>query len=305
MTPEISEFSYGFALTNELVGWTALKAAPVFPSLIEEGKKGGGYDVKLDAPGKPLYLQFKRAHCMTRRSAREISKHRLGLVPPFYRFPITERKVSFQHTSLYELDDGSNLVFYVAPRFHTLDEINSAWDEQRVAQRSIFVSPREIGLIHDDDAHTVSYDEWLAYFCSEPKAIKAFSVVDLQERLASRVKDDARSVRDQLSEWLADLRATRERAHETQLQIERTIQERNVAERAVEWTEDGIWTGEATEHKLGRAPSDINELPSPPPLPEMDVRTPKELSPEQSILRLISDEARRSFNAQLFVVQPQ
>src|SRR4051794_37173385 len=77
VTPEISEFSYGFALTNELVGWTALKAAPMFPSLIEEGKKGGGYDVKLDAPGKPLYLQFKRAHCMTRRSAREISSYGL------------------------------------------------------------------------------------------------------------------------------------------------------------------------------------------------------------------------------------
>lgn len=32
MKPEISEFSYGFALTNELVGWVALSAAPVFPS---------------------------------------------------------------------------------------------------------------------------------------------------------------------------------------------------------------------------------------------------------------------------------
>jgi len=38
MTPEISEFSYGFALTNELVGWAPVAAAPLFPSLIEEGK---------------------------------------------------------------------------------------------------------------------------------------------------------------------------------------------------------------------------------------------------------------------------
>jgi len=41
MTPEISEFSYGFALTNEIVAWATLKIAPIFPSLIEEGKKGG------------------------------------------------------------------------------------------------------------------------------------------------------------------------------------------------------------------------------------------------------------------------
>lgn len=41
MIPEISEFSYGFALTNELVSWSKLTAASIFPSLIEEGKKGG------------------------------------------------------------------------------------------------------------------------------------------------------------------------------------------------------------------------------------------------------------------------
>ena len=55
MTPEISEFSYGFALTNEIVAWVPLKIARVFPSLIEEGKKGG-YDLMLDMPGVPLYL---------------------------------------------------------------------------------------------------------------------------------------------------------------------------------------------------------------------------------------------------------
>lgn len=43
MKSDISEFSYGFALTNELVGWVNLRAAPDFPSLIEEGKPGGGY----------------------------------------------------------------------------------------------------------------------------------------------------------------------------------------------------------------------------------------------------------------------
>jgi len=53
-----------------------LSAAPIFPSLIEEGKAGGGYDVKLDWPFAPLYLQFKRSECMTRRSAREYRKIR-------------------------------------------------------------------------------------------------------------------------------------------------------------------------------------------------------------------------------------
>ena len=48
MAPEIPEFSYGFALTNEIVGWNGVSTAPIFPSLIEEGWSGGGYDVLLD-----------------------------------------------------------------------------------------------------------------------------------------------------------------------------------------------------------------------------------------------------------------
>lgn len=39
LIPEISEFSYGSALTNELAGRMALSVAPVFSSLIEEGKR--------------------------------------------------------------------------------------------------------------------------------------------------------------------------------------------------------------------------------------------------------------------------
>src|SRR6516225_8362623 len=104
MTPEISEFSYGFALTNEIVGWAPITAAPLFPSLIEEGKAGGGYDVKLDMPAVPLYLQFKRADCMMRRSAKELNIYNLPLFRPFHRFKIAESGKSDQHELLLSLD---------------------------------------------------------------------------------------------------------------------------------------------------------------------------------------------------------
>ena len=57
MKPNISEFSYGYALTSELVRLFGIKGvgAPVFPSLKEEGSVG--YDVQV--PGLPLFLQFK------------------------------------------------------------------------------------------------------------------------------------------------------------------------------------------------------------------------------------------------------
>ncbi len=68
MKPEMSEFSYGYALTDELIHWhgTSLTAAPIFPSLYQEGKSGGGYDVMLQRSGIPLFLQFKLADQMVR-----------------------------------------------------------------------------------------------------------------------------------------------------------------------------------------------------------------------------------------------
>ena len=78
MKSDISEFSYGFALVNELadsVG-SGLRAAPLFPSLRQEARLG--YDVKLDRPGLPLFLQFKLSDCMVSNRAKEIQK---GIFP--------------------------------------------------------------------------------------------------------------------------------------------------------------------------------------------------------------------------------
>lgn len=69
MKPDISEFSYGFALTNELIDRYRLRSAgaPEFPSPYKEGKSGG-YDVKL--VGIPVFLQFKVSDCMVKRKKR-------------------------------------------------------------------------------------------------------------------------------------------------------------------------------------------------------------------------------------------
>ncbi len=278
MTPEISEFSYGFALTNELVGWTPLNAAPIFPSLIEEGKADGGYDVKFDKPGAPLFLQFKRSDCMKYRSAREIKKYGLPLVPDFYRFPITARKKSFQHTSLVTLDDGINEVFYVAPRFHKHSEINDAWAKQKVAERSVFVPPSAIGLIYDDDAHYVSFDENRTFFCSEPKEIDALSIEDLRSRLTEKIQKDERPLRETAVEWRNNIRTRVENARETQSKLDKEMGQ----------------LSEPESHPRIRRRS---------PPPTMEIRPEKELSEERRVVRELADDAQRYFNAQLVVVQ--
>ncbi len=289
MIPDISEFSYGFALTNELVGWVSLSAAPVFPSLIEEGKQGGGYDVKLDRPGAPLFLQFKRAECMMRASAYEIAKHGLPLSVPFYRFPITQRNKSFQHTSLVELDDGTNLVYYAAPRFHTIGEINRAWQNGDVSARSIFVAPSAIGLIRDNEKHAVSYDRQHTFFCSEPREIKAQSATDLAERIQAQVSSDSRPVREKLPEWLENIRERRSRARETQEKITAELEAEALDRRGVlEGAIIRTISVQAEEEPVGRSP---------------EVRSGRRLSAEEQTLREISDEAMHGFGAQLFVVQ--
>lgn len=73
MKPNISEFSYGYALTDELVhaSGITITGAPVFPSLYSEGQAGGGWDVRIDRPGVPLFLQFKLSDKMKRGNCRE------------------------------------------------------------------------------------------------------------------------------------------------------------------------------------------------------------------------------------------
>ena len=211
MTAEISEFSYGFALTNEIIGWLPLRAAPIFPSLIEEGKAGGGYDVKLDAPGVPLYLQFKRADCMLRKSAAEIRDYNLPLSLPFYRFKITETGKSDQHDMLLALDDGSCVVMYAAPRFHQLTEINHAWGNNEVASRSIFVKPSVVGPL-DSESHHVAYDDASAHLCSEPKQIEFVDSGGLAERLSAQLAVDARALADKLPELVRNIEEVGRRA---------------------------------------------------------------------------------------------
>lgn len=278
VTPEISEFSYGFALTNEIVGWAPISTAPLFPSLIEEGKEGGGYDVRLDMPGVPLYLQFKRADCMTRRSAREMRDYNLPLTLPFYRFKITEAGKSNQHLLLLELDNGTNAVFYAAPRFHALAEIDAAWTNNEVASRSIFVAPRLIGEL-DNESHHVAFDDNRAFLCSDPRPVDFLTSDRLVEKLQSHLNAERQPLRDRLPELMADLDQARQRAEERLVM---------------------------TTH--GHGPFVFGEYQTAPDqfrrrIGGIATRIPRPLSETERGLREIADTAAKVFNAQLIIVQ--
>ena len=180
MKPEISEFSYGFALTNELINWHGLPltAAPVFPSLYQEGQPGGGYDVMLQRPGIPLFLQFKLSRCMTGRTTQEVKNYIFH--PPFYRMPILPKPRSKQHQMLLDLENAGNEVYYVAPAFHTLGDLNCAYVVRQVALRSLWLRPSFIGPLPDDKSHHVAFSDWhkvsnsdfKPHFCSTPRPLE-------------------------------------------------------------------------------------------------------------------------------------
>jgi len=172
MNPDISEFSYGYALTDELIHWhgTTLTAAPVFPSLYQEGQPGGGYDVMLQRPGLPLFLQFKLSHYMVRNTAQEVKD---GLfVAPFYRMPIRPARHSKQHEMLLELENVGNDVYYAAAAFHTPEELNDAYLKHQVRSQSLLIRPSVVGPLPDDDPHHIAFQmPGFHYFCSKPRPL--------------------------------------------------------------------------------------------------------------------------------------
>lgn len=169
-----SEFSYGYALTEELVYWSgsAITASPVFPSLREEGEEGGGYDVKIPQYGSFLFLQFKLSEYMLgRRNTKEVKQGRFkGL---FYRISIRSSRYSKQHESLLKLEALGESVYYVAPVFHEAKDFHLGYIKGDIAKKSIFIPPQQIGEFNDEQPHYVSFQNPndTIYKLSEPVEI--------------------------------------------------------------------------------------------------------------------------------------
>ncbi len=178
-----SEFSFGYAFTENLIRWAATVpgAAPYFPNLYDEGRLG--YDVRIDFPACPLFLQYKLPDLMVRDTAGEVSIHSLaGLVAPFFRMHLIKRYVSQQHKLLIDLERRHpHSVFYATPELSSPDLFNDAYISAEVHLQSVLFSPAEIGYLPDDQQHVVAYRDSLPYawFCSRPRKIRAFSFGDV------------------------------------------------------------------------------------------------------------------------------
>lgn len=190
MKADFSEFSYGYAVTEEIVAKNkaTLIAAPLFPSLYEEGKAGGGYDVKIPLTGTPVFLQFKLSDYLGRANAKEYPSPMSKL--PYYRMHLRPRNHSDQHQLLIDLEVSGESVFYIAPEFHRATEFNKFYLTKNVVSKSAIISPTDIGSLKDDEEHYVVFERGssIGYFCSDnPIAIKKNSLAEgLNHFLQSR-----------------------------------------------------------------------------------------------------------------------
>ena len=158
MTPDFSEFSYGFAFTHEYVNRNpSLKAAPELPSLIKEAESG--HDLKLGYQGHSKYFQFKLSAYLNRRNAIHWQDH----LRPHYRVRLTTRPRpnrpagTDQHSQLKRLAETVDDVFYVAPRFHTNDEFSSLFLRERVADNSLWAPLKDLRWVSDNEVHYMTF----------------------------------------------------------------------------------------------------------------------------------------------------
>jgi hypothetical protein len=222
--PQFSEFSFGYAFTDNLVNkvLSGINGVPVFPSLQEEGNPGIGYDVKIPRRSAPLFLQFKLPQIVRRH--RNVWEHDLSA--PYYRIHLMRRSHSSQHASLLRHARRGKMVFYVAPEFDRRDELNDFYQKGLVPIRSAFFDPKDIGQI-DDSPHHVAYRQGLgvAWLCSRARRLTRHTgaevlLADLQKAVAEApILDDRKLFFHRLADEIIETALkteVEEEAHDTE-----------------------------------------------------------------------------------------
>ena len=192
MQLDYTEFSFGYAFTENLIRSASSRprGAPFFPNLLQEAQLG--YDVRIDLPGCPLYLQFKLPELMVRNSAMEISRYCLDIDLPFFRMYLMKRNLSKQHKRLIELEEKStDAVYYASPIMESVSAFNTAYNSAAVHRQSIFFSPGNIGPLPDDEQHVIAYRDGLGYawLCSKPNEISVLQYENISEKLRNSFED--------------------------------------------------------------------------------------------------------------------
>jgi len=169
MKRKVSEFSYGFLLTHELVNAYGYLATDSTQSTLRRKEKDDGDAADTAPGGYPMFLQFKASEYMKRRNAGESKL--VGL--PYFRFALHRKTQSNQHQLLIELERKGCAVFYATPKIHEAVNLNSAFFDHQVVASSLFINPGGIGELPDNRSHRVVFSGRSedVYLCSRPRKL--------------------------------------------------------------------------------------------------------------------------------------
>lgn len=162
MKPEITDISFSTALTFELVTQHGLLTlgAPIFPSLQKEAI----FRTDMNTRNVLLFVQYKLSERIV-GSAASLNDD-WGI--PYYRFLLHPKDRNKRHELLINLEDMNNLVYYVAPEFHTKSELYESLMQKALLTNSTFWSPKAIGSLSQAERNTISYKKNLYYGILEP-----------------------------------------------------------------------------------------------------------------------------------------
>jgi len=260
MRCEFSEFTYGFAVTHEMVEATKalLPGPPLLPSLGDEGLLG--FDVRMDGLlGWTFMFQYKIPQLLVRKNAAEWSFWKSN----YLRFHT--RDSSDQHELLLALEDASifNVVQYLCPMFATAYGLNQAFTSGSLEDRSLRLRPSEIG----PGSHSVTFDGSGSYkIFSEPRS----GVVSAEART---LRGSARLLQEQTGNPPEPLGATqfrrmsesileviaRERGSSAREAVELVLSRREAAERTFQQPRPDARVAEELLHGLA-AFSDLSTI---------------------------------------------
>ncbi len=188
-TAQFSEFSYGYALTDNILhcGFPYTPQAPVFPSLIAEGSSGG-FDVRIPLYPVPMFLQFKVPQIMRRASG----KMPRTFFPPYLRMHLRTRRPN-QHQLLLDWEGSGHITRYATPDFWRTRELDESFSKGSVHLQSYYIRPGSLGPL-EEKPHCLAYrqgrDEF--WICSEPKKLEGHFAAEVFAREIGRGIAEAR-----------------------------------------------------------------------------------------------------------------
>jgi len=173
MEAAFSELQYAYSCTRELENrlGSSCSCAPYFPTLIEEAKFG--FDVAIGSLYAPVFLQYKVADYMIRKSARNWKEFSSS----FFRFSVYPATKSPQHNRLKSLSTVFPFVYYCSSAFVDYDQFDSFHTHGQIVDNSVFINLCTIPKNSGNAEHDIIFQTapWRYRWCSDPIEVKGIN----------------------------------------------------------------------------------------------------------------------------------